>query len=255
MNKRKFFFAALIILVLIFVVPIIINECYKLNRGYITMWGAADVLNYYGTLLGAIVSVTLLLITIAYYRKQVIYEITLKQQQKKWSNIEQIINKTLDDIDPLKIEKIIAEAAEAAQAALLFIRLNMYKTNANVSVDKLLLALNVQDEEKLDGLINEICSTMKKLCNIEKEYSSIFADYQMNSMFLKTMNKESNSQETTANYNILNFADFMDKSKDVNKRLNEVYEKEYKPIISHKREVFKHIHEEILKHTEKILYF
>ena len=37
--------------VIIFVVgvPIIINECYKANSGYITMWGAADVLSYYGT--------------------------------------------------------------------------------------------------------------------------------------------------------------------------------------------------------------
>lgn len=33
--------------VIIFVVgvPIIINECYKANSGYITMWDAADVLS------------------------------------------------------------------------------------------------------------------------------------------------------------------------------------------------------------------
>lgn len=34
-------------------VPIIINECYKANSGYMTIWGAEDVLSYYGTLIAA----------------------------------------------------------------------------------------------------------------------------------------------------------------------------------------------------------
>lgn len=34
-------------------VPIIINECYKANSGYMTIWGAADVLSYYGTIIAA----------------------------------------------------------------------------------------------------------------------------------------------------------------------------------------------------------
>lgn len=34
-------------------VPIIINECYKANSGYMTIWGATDVLTYYGTIIAA----------------------------------------------------------------------------------------------------------------------------------------------------------------------------------------------------------
>lgn len=45
----KWILAAAIALVLIVGVPIIINECYKTNSGYMTMWDAADVLAYYGT--------------------------------------------------------------------------------------------------------------------------------------------------------------------------------------------------------------
>lgn len=33
--------------------PIIINEAYKLNSGYCTLWNAADALSYYGSFLGA----------------------------------------------------------------------------------------------------------------------------------------------------------------------------------------------------------
>lgn len=38
-------------------IPLIINECYKANCGYITVWDGADVLGYYGTLLGAAIAV------------------------------------------------------------------------------------------------------------------------------------------------------------------------------------------------------
>lgn len=35
----------LAVIIFIVGVPIIINECYKANSGYITMWGVADVLS------------------------------------------------------------------------------------------------------------------------------------------------------------------------------------------------------------------
>lgn len=34
-------------------IPILINESYKNGQGYITMWNAADVLSYYGNILGS----------------------------------------------------------------------------------------------------------------------------------------------------------------------------------------------------------
>lgn len=42
----------LAVIIFVIVVPIVINECYKANSGYMTIWGAADVLSYYGTILG-----------------------------------------------------------------------------------------------------------------------------------------------------------------------------------------------------------
>ena len=58
-NKMKWWMYALIILgviilvyTLTFGIPIIINELYRNNDGYITLWGAEDVLGYYGEALG-----------------------------------------------------------------------------------------------------------------------------------------------------------------------------------------------------------
>lgn len=53
----KWILIAVIALVLIVGVPIIINECYKTNSGYMTMWDAADVLSYYGAIIAASIGV------------------------------------------------------------------------------------------------------------------------------------------------------------------------------------------------------
>ena len=51
MNKKiKYIVAIIIIITLIFIIPVVINESYKIG-GYTTLWGAEDVLMFYGTIL------------------------------------------------------------------------------------------------------------------------------------------------------------------------------------------------------------
>ena len=50
--------------------PIIINEGYKGDSGYITIWSAADTLSYYGTVWGTLVAATTMAVTIFFNRKQ-----------------------------------------------------------------------------------------------------------------------------------------------------------------------------------------
>ena len=67
----KWILIAVIALALIVGVPIIINECYKTNSGYMTIWGAADALSYYGTILGSLVAVATVVVTILFTYKQI----------------------------------------------------------------------------------------------------------------------------------------------------------------------------------------
>lgn len=56
MKKKKWLIVlvvTVIILALVIGVPLAINELYKKGPGYITVWDGADMLSYYGTLLGA----------------------------------------------------------------------------------------------------------------------------------------------------------------------------------------------------------
>lgn len=49
--KWRLWHYILLVLILIFAVPFGINEAYKLNQGYLTMWNAADALSYHGNIL------------------------------------------------------------------------------------------------------------------------------------------------------------------------------------------------------------
>lgn len=49
--------------------PFLINECYKKGTGYITLWGADDMLAYYGTVIAAIVGVLGVYLTVCVSNK------------------------------------------------------------------------------------------------------------------------------------------------------------------------------------------
>ncbi len=49
----------LLIIILNFLIPILINEAYIANSGYLTLWGASDVLVFYGTILSFLGTVIL----------------------------------------------------------------------------------------------------------------------------------------------------------------------------------------------------
>ncbi|MCW0884537.1 MULTISPECIES: hypothetical protein [Eisenbergiella] len=54
MKKKHIILLYILVLLLSLVIPIIINESYKANTGYITLWEAKDVLLYFGSILGAL---------------------------------------------------------------------------------------------------------------------------------------------------------------------------------------------------------
>ena len=58
MRKRTFFFGA-VILIIVVAIPFIINQMYLVDEGYVTVWDGADVLAFYGAILGAIGTVVL----------------------------------------------------------------------------------------------------------------------------------------------------------------------------------------------------
>lgn len=104
MRKTKFIAIIIsIILVSVVVIPIAINESYKHGVVYVTKWDAADVLSFYGTLLGAATTAITLIGTIQFTRKQIQRNQFLEDNRRKWEKVESIITQALIDVSPLKI--------------------------------------------------------------------------------------------------------------------------------------------------------
>lgn len=64
-TKSKIFWIALLTVVAL-AIPFAINELYKMNCGYITVWGGADVFSFYGDIIGAIATIIGVYFTIDY---------------------------------------------------------------------------------------------------------------------------------------------------------------------------------------------
>ena len=135
MKVIKAIFIVIVIIILIIGVPIIINECYKLNCGYITVWDGTDVLGYYGTILGSVISVATLVITIRFTKKQIQRESYLQNEREKLSNLKSIFLEILDSINPiLTLKNVIDNGFNDPSKAINI--LQKYQMNCKTACDQ-----------------------------------------------------------------------------------------------------------------------
>ena len=92
----------LLLLVSVFAVvgiPIIINESYKQGIGYITMWGAGDVLSFYAVVLSGIITISALIVTIRHGKKDTEKQIKYYMSQTKtpFFTIDEIVQQVAED--------------------------------------------------------------------------------------------------------------------------------------------------------------
>lgn len=82
-------------IIFVFGIPLIINELYKVNAGYVTLWDASDVLSFYAVILSGIISIGILLVTIRYNAKETARQInfTLSQLNVPFFIVDNIITK------------------------------------------------------------------------------------------------------------------------------------------------------------------
>ena len=137
MKKAKYYvIAGIIALILIIGVPIVINELYKVNAGYMTIWGAADVFAYYGTILGACVTVGALIITIIFTKKQIQRDSFIKNQEEKWNRIEALVSSSLERIHPTRISEIISKV-DSSKFSNTITELHLFSFQAKTALDSL----------------------------------------------------------------------------------------------------------------------
>ncbi len=146
----KYIGVTLLALFLTIGVPILINESYKVGAGYITMWEAADVLEYYGTLLGAAIAIATLAITIIFTRKQIARDSFLKSEHEKWDRIEAVFADALQKINPMhSLNKLLKDGTTKPVEAIITIQ--QYRIACSIATDQLLRSDGQKRKDSHDG--------------------------------------------------------------------------------------------------------
>ena len=182
-------------LFLIVGVPIIINELYK-RPGYVTMWSAADMLGYYGILLGAFVGIGTLVITIEFTRHQIQRESYLQTKKDKWRNIRSVFSEGIDNINPLRPLLEISEK----QFDLLWTmeQLQKYIYACESVIDKLNMHLNAEEDyPKVKRLIEIIIDNSIHYKNLTKK---LYAEYVEQVKDNKTIELLKNLEDLNSGY-------------------------------------------------------
>lgn len=248
-------------------VPILINECYK-HGGYVTMWGAADVLSYYGDVLGASIAVATLAITILFTRKQLQREDYLKNRKEPWSKIESIFTTTLKGINPVLPLKESIENGQAEPTAAIII-FQRYHLTCQTIIDDLISYLDRSDYLKVEGLIDQITTASKQYMQIANEEIAVYRRLQTfngRTLAQQTMDIETKypgsfpeeqlsfCRELLHDTDNLSYEVFSQDIGKVNEKLIAAYENSYRPLLALKRTTFEKIDNEVQNEADRILH-
>ena len=163
---------------LIIGVPIIINECYKANLGYTTVWNGADALGYYGAILGSVIAVVTLAVTIIFTKKQIQREGYIRIETEKLSKLETIFGEILDSINPMETMKKVMDNGFIDPTKAINI-LQKYQLNCKTAFDRLNAHLNMSDYPKFKKIIESIASISEEFVSISQGEIDQYSDLRL----------------------------------------------------------------------------
>ena len=268
--KNKIIKRALLIMLVAFFtvgIPIIINESYKANCGYITVWDGADVLSYYGAIVGALITVFTLVATISFTKKQIQRESYLNYEKEKWTKIEAVFAQIIESINPMyTLQKTMDDGFSEPNKAINI--LQKYQLSCGMAMDQLSAYLNAADLPYVKELLEKIKLTTESLSNVSQhgidEYTKL-RDLKHRSIAEQMISSElkypgSFSQEDIAeSYQVIEKTNSI-KYKDIEQALHRfseeiigVYELTYKDLLRVKGNTFERVNLQILINADEIL--
>ena len=255
--KRKvlYIIAVMMIGILIFGGPILINELYKENTGYITLWGAKEVLGYYGIVLGcllnAIVSIYVVRKTIRNTQSQILYEKEVESEKEKWKKVEQIIDDTLKLLEPSQYIPLKIDVYQPEQVYAVCDNLLATTVKMKTSVDWIKAYVRPGEYDWIKPLVDLIIPVINQECVLCEELRGTFMQTisdSLKSRLNQAMEKNVDTKEWDQKQkNFLNDIK-LTKEKFVNLQQNE-----YQDLLNCRRDVFIHIYGEISKSKKFVL--
>ena len=248
-------------------IPIIINECYKAG-GYITLWQAEDVLSYYGTILGATVSVAVLAATILFTRKQIRHDQFVNRQSQKWKSVDAIIIQAIEAVQPLQVAQMVYADMGYEHAGETINKLQRHIMNMKKSLDMLNCHLDSTEGKRLGVLVQKILLCMEEVESLAQQMVQQLSCIQKNKLhenYKELLRLAVQSPGTVDDNTIQNYQDYLkanpytspdkitEEIGNIGLKLVGVYNSTYQSLLSKKREVFFEIERENAETADRIL--
>lgn len=249
-------------------VPITINEAYKIGTGYLTLWNAADVFSYYGTILGAGATIIALVITISFTQKQIHRDSYLKSEHEKWSRTESAFADALNSINPMRplmetMDTGFTDPSVAIKA------IQKYQMTCRTATDQLNAYLNIIDYPKVKPILDTMNSFVDEIDQIlqdmVKEYSRL-SDFLNRGTAQRTIEMENKypgffpKEDLVLHERLLKDTSKIqpDEIKKViaqlNEKIIEIYCSKYRSLLQLKGSTFEIINTEIQQKADSILF-
>lgn len=248
-------------------IPIIINECYKAG-GYITLWQAEDVLSYYGTILGATVSVAVLAATILFTRKQIRHDQFVNRQTQKWKSVDSIIIQAIEAVQPLQVAQMVYADMGYEHAGETINKLQRHIMNMKKSLDMLNCHLDSTEGKRLGVLVQQILLCMEEVESLAQQMVQQLSCIQKNKLhenYKELLRLAVQSPGTVDDNTIQNYQDYLkanpytspdkitEEIGNIGLKLVGVYNSTYQSLLNKKREVFFEIERENAETADRIL--
>lgn len=270
MRRKRFIHWVLytsVALLLLVGIPIIINELYKIGTGYMTVWGAADLLSYYGTVLGSCVTVGALIITILFTKKQIQHDSFIKNQKEKWNRIETLVSGSLEKIHPTRISEIISKV-DSGKFSNTITELHLFSFQAKTALDSLFGYISADDYKKLEPLLtsmqnaaDEYCEVVTKLgaqyqkliqLEIRRNALSMYNTAMQNpARFMNDLMNSKRILDETANFNE---DEIWAEIRAISGQLNDMRDNSYRGLLERKRSIFEGINAQWAKEADNMLH-
>ena len=268
--KKKILFAIAVLLgiiLFVFGVPIVINECYKAG-GYVTLWSAEDVLSYYGTILGATVSVAVLAATILFTQKQIRHDQFVNTQSEKWKSVDAIINQAIEAVQPLHVAQMVYADIGYEHAGETINKLQRHTMNMKKSLDMLNCHLDSDEGKRLSALIQQILLCMEEVESLASQMVQQLSCIQKNKLhenYKELLRLALQSPGTVDDETVQNYQNYLkanpytppdritEEIGDIGLKLVSTYNTTYQSLLDKKREVFRDIERENMEKADEIL--
>lgn len=217
----------------IVVIPIIINELYKCDFGYETIWDAADVLAYYGSILSGIITVLTVIITITFTSKQIKRERYLAKSTTTIEKLEEVVNQSLIDISPMKIiNEPLSESDSLEYIKRWRNNLMEYQISIRLSLTMIESYINLEDDKDFSVYVAKFNKVTNYFNNLaEKVY------------------QELSDSEADADGDVIDFR----RVKNIVPEITDAYCGPYQDLIAAKRNLFDELYKKIDRRADDII--